>query len=160
MERSFDFPKNVKCNLCAGAHRTESHQCTVTGCTTAKGRCCATLTSNARTARAHIQGWSKDCPKKQLAIATAREWRISGRGKEPEEEAEPEEEVLATPGAGIGGESQSQRLSGEEGVDVEMGLVPTQKTQEAVASPLTIEEDEEMAGTEVTATFSDSEEDL
>jgi hypothetical protein len=62
----------AKCSYCAGSHRTESHQCTVTDCSAPKGKVCKhTIPRCANCDESHF-AHNNACDNKKMAIAVAR----------------------------------------------------------------------------------------
>jgi len=59
------FASPPRCNICAAGHRTDQHQCDVTGCTTKRGNVCAHTNAKCPNCRgAHI-GTARECLKKR-----------------------------------------------------------------------------------------------
>jgi hypothetical protein len=62
----------AKSSYCAGSHRTESHQCTVTDCTAAKGRVCQHIIPKCANCDESHFAHNNVCGNKKMAIALAR----------------------------------------------------------------------------------------
>jgi hypothetical protein len=62
----------AKCSYCAGSHRTESHQCTVTDCMAAKGKACQHIIPKCANCDESHFAHNNVCGNKKMAIALAR----------------------------------------------------------------------------------------
>jgi len=65
----------ARCSYCAGSHRTEVHQCTVTDCSAAKGRVCKHIIPKCANCDESHFAHNNVCGNKKMAIALARKAR-------------------------------------------------------------------------------------
>ena len=71
-----------QCAICAGAHKSENHQCGVMGCTVKKGKICIHVVPKCANCGGNHQATAFRCPARQKAQALA--WRNKGKKAEKE----------------------------------------------------------------------------
>ena len=140
-----------RCNICASGHRTDQHQCNVTGCTTKRGNVCAHTNAKCPNCRgAHI-GTARECLKKREAIAQAKEWRRASREANPGDSSESREERVREPEAIESPDSQDDdedvQITGTDETNYAPGTLQTEgekggdeMMEDAQASGAAIEE--------------------
>jgi hypothetical protein len=103
------MPTMPRCAYCAGKHKTDAHQCPMTGCQAKAGQNCKHTKEQCANCKGTHGARSRECPLKKAAVAKAREERATWRERretggnaehtsdDGDEGSEEEEDVVMEP---------------------------------------------------------------